>query len=364
MIMKTNYKTENFNKALRTFFLSTFLVFSTVFGIMAQSVVVTTVFEDDFDRADVTPGGTPEVTYTVTATGTAIPIIESNRLRLPNVSGENARTQVMASISAYSSPFNPKLESIDADSVVWALNMRQNYKGRLTGIDNAASRGIATVLVASSTDLSTANGYAIVNGGAAPINYRLVKFSNGLTTADNITVIQEGQTLPDNREFMSIKVVFIPSTKTWKLYDRIDGPASGGTFADPLDETTSYTLAGAVVDDTHTNTSMSAFGFTHKYSASTSFVFWIDNFSVNTYEIATGINTNQTGNLFKWTYTPEGISVQAKSALVSLFDITGSVVQSLAINEQGSIVVNRKGVYFLRIELPNNKISVEKILIQ
>ena len=61
-------------------------------------------------------------------------------------------------------PFNPVLESIDADSVVWSFNMRHNYNGRLSGIDDSSTRGVAVILAASSSDLSNADGYAVVNG--------------------------------------------------------------------------------------------------------------------------------------------------------------------------------------------------------
>ena len=89
-----------------------------------------------------------------------MPIIQDgDLLRLPNVSGDNARSQVTAGLAGYSSPFNSKLNNIEADSLVWRFNVRQNYNGRLTGIDDASSRGIGVVLVASSSDLSVANGY-------------------------------------------------------------------------------------------------------------------------------------------------------------------------------------------------------------
>ena len=55
--------------------------------------------------------------------------------------------------------------------------MRHNYNGRLSGIDDSSTRGVAVILAASSSDLSNADGYAVVNGGDPPIGYRLVKFT-------------------------------------------------------------------------------------------------------------------------------------------------------------------------------------------
>jgi hypothetical protein len=359
--MKTNYTTS---KLFRIVFSALIALFSTS-AVFAQTVV-TTVFSDNFERTDLTPGGSPEVTYTIAKTGTALPVIENNMIRLPNVSGETARTWIMANTSNYTSPFNDKLELINADSLIWTFNVRQNYNGRLTGIDDAASRGIAVVLVASSSDLSTANGYALVNGGDAPINYRLVKFSNGLTTAANITVLQHGQTLTDNRVYMSIKLVFIPSSKTWKLYDRIDGPASGGSFADPTVETTPYTLAGAVVDATHTNASMNAFGFAHKYSGTTAFNFWADNYSAKTYktDTSTGVDTNKYTKQYTATIVDGGIKIDTENAKATIFDSRGAIVNTQYITGSSILKINRSGLFILKMEYQNGEYHTEKLILQ
>ena len=95
-----------------------------------------------------------------------------------------------------------------------------------------------------------------------------LNLQGGLTNASNITILQHGQSLSDNRVYMSIKVVYVPASNTWKFYDRIDfGAVSGGSFEDPQDETLGYSFAGMTTDDTHTRTSMNYFGFSHKYSA-------------------------------------------------------------------------------------------------
>lgn len=311
---------------------------------------ITTIFADDFS--------TDLSAYTVTQTGTSVPAIQDEMLRMPNVSGENARTDLTAGLTSYAAPFNTKLELIEADSIVWTLNIRHNYNGRLTGIDDASSRGIAVVLIASSADLSTADGYAIVNGGVAPIDYRLVKFAGGLRNAANITILQEGQTLTDNRVYMSLKVVFIPSTKTWKVYDRLDGAASGGSFLDPSDETTPYIFAGSVVDDTHTNKVMAAFGFTHKYSATTSFNLFADNYSLTAYttSIPTGVSDLNTRNFDVWVNSDNRIAVQQNDARVNatmanVYNISGQMVYRQIINTQTSVLDCQlnEGIYLLKI---------------
>ncbi|HQB27704.1 MAG TPA: T9SS type A sorting domain-containing protein [Paludibacter sp.] len=357
--MKTNLRNKTMFALL--------MAFGIITGVVAAgSVIETTVFSDNFNRVDISPGGSPEVTYTTTVTGTAVPIIQDgDLLRLPNVSDENARSQVMAGLADYNSPFNSKLNSIEADSLVWRFNIRQNYNGRLTGIDDASSRGIGVVLVASSSDLSVANGYAIINGGASPIDYRLVKFSNGLTNGDNITILQHGQTLTDNRVYMSVKLVYLPSSNTWKLYDRIDGPASGGSFSEPLTNT-GYVLAGSVVDNTHTSSDMSCFGFTHKYSGKTTFNFWVDNFSVKTYEtdMSVGISVNKNQSSVNWNYIHGGIQITAPAALLTLYDLTGSVVKSVQVKNQADIHIANPGIYVMKVQSPNGETSIEKILVK
>ncbi|MDR1809030.1 MAG: T9SS type A sorting domain-containing protein [Prevotella sp.] len=350
--MKTNYK-------LMTFLLSAIFVMSSMAG---YSQTATTVFSDDFNRADISPGGDPEVTYTVFQTGTAVPIIESSIiLRLPNVANENARTTLTASTVNFAHPFNTIIETIDADSIVWTFNIRQNYNGRLTGIDDAASRGIAAVLLASSSDLSAANGYALVNGGAAPINYRLVKFAGGLYTAANITELQQGQTLSDNRVYTSIKVVFIPATKTWKLYDRVDGSASGGAYADPESNATPYVFAGSVVDATYTGVALNAFGFTHKYSAATSFNMWVDNYKVTAYTTEpTSVAKANAGGLAVYAQGRQ-IAVRGGAGTATVYNSLGQKLCEQALNGVET-TINRyfnAGVYIVKADNKTVKVIMK-----
>lgn len=325
-----------------------------------------TVFTDNFNRAGLSPGGNPATNYNITGSGTATPFIEGDLLKLPIVTGENARSQVMGSTAVFSAPFNPVLASTDADSVVWTFNMRHNYNGRLSGIDDASTRGIATILAASSSDLSTADGYAIINGGASPMNYRLVRFTGGITKASNITVLQHGQTLSDNRVYASIKVVFVPGTNSWKLYDRIDfGAVSNGAFEEPLDETLPYSFAGMITDDIHTRTSMGFFGFSHKYSGSLQFNFWTDNFSVRVFQSnkSTGINTIKKNPPYKLIPVEGGIMITTETAEVIIYNMQGITQGVVNVNKQAKININTKGFYLLRIQFPDSASIVEKVLI-
>jgi hypothetical protein len=164
---------------------------------------------------------------------------------------------------------------------------------------------------------------------------------------------------------MSVKLVYLPSSDTWKLYDRIDGPASGGAFSDPLTDL-GYVLAGSVVDNTHTSSDMSYFGFTHKYSGTTTFNFWADNFSVKTYktDMGVGISVNKNQPSVNWNYTQGGIQITAPAALLTLYDLTGSVVKAVQVKNQAEIHIANPGIYVMKVQSPNGKTSIEKILVK
>ena len=330
-----------------------------------QQEEIITVFSDNYNRTDLSPGGSPSTTYITSSSGTAVPFIENDILKLLIVTGENARSQVMGSTSSFLAPFNPVLESIDADSVVWSFNMRHNYNGRLSGIDDSSTRGVAVILAASSSDLSNADGYAVVNGGDPPIGYRLVKFTGGLTNASNITILQHGQSLSDNRVYMSIKVVYVPASNTWKFYDRIDfGAVSGGSFEDPQDETLGYSFAGMTTDDTHTRTSMNYFGFSHKYSGSLPFNFWSDNFSVRVFNSnkSTSVKINQINTPYKLLSIKGGVIIQTEKAKVFLYNSQGVMLNVIDVNNQAVVNIHNKGIYFMKIQFSNSESIVEKIL--
>ena len=320
-------------------------------------------FSDNFNRTSLSPGGEPKLNYTIAKTGTASPAIASGVLTLSNIANESARTLVMASNAAFLAPYSPVLSSIKGDSVVWLFNMRHNYNGRLSGIDDAATRGVATILASSSSDMTTANGYALINGGASPINYRLVKFSNGLTTASNITVLKNGQTLSENRSYMSIKVVYVPATNMWKLYDRVDGGTSG-VFEHPLDDSLPYSLAGTVVDATHTNIDLSYFGFFQKYGGSLAFNYLVDNYIVRVFKSdnETGVNKVQTEKFYKLTHVSTGVVIETQAADVVLFDIQGKVLNVSKVKGQAEIHIEKQGIYLLKVISPEGKIHVEKVL--
>ncbi|MFZ4621639.1 MAG: T9SS type A sorting domain-containing protein [Bacteroidota bacterium] len=242
----------------------------------------TTVFYDDFNRVSVSPGGTPSLTYTTTNTGAGAATIESSTATgtVPYMKIANGtpagRSSVVGPLASFNSPFNTTLSS-NTDLVSWSFNARHNRNTTLSGFD-AAQYGYAVILMASSSDLSTANGYAVVSGGSASNVYRLVKFTGGIYATANVTTLVTGMTQADRRDYMSIKVTYNPTTATWSYYDRTDGPTATPAWADPSSGT--YTLRGTSGDAAYTGTAMSHFGFLWNYSTAASTNSFFDNFKV------------------------------------------------------------------------------------
>ena len=137
----------------------------------------TVVYSDNFNRED--------VGYTVVQPEGVAVIIESNILKLPSpLNNTSGKIFVTGSLSSYKNPFKDMLSHIQADSIVWMWNLRQNYAtttNHLGGFGNN-TRGMAVVLAADKADLTQASGYAIVGGGNQRTNYRLVYFQNGLVS--------------------------------------------------------------------------------------------------------------------------------------------------------------------------------------
>ena len=171
-------------------------------GEMTFANVATTVFLDDFNRES--------VGYTITQPEGAAVIIESGTLKLPSpLNNTSGKIFVTGNLANYNLPFVDTLSHIDADSIVWMWNIRQNYatgSNYLGGFENN-KRGLAIILAADDADLTNANGYAVVQGGNQKINYRLVRFSNGLVSNNNVTNIIEGPVLTNPKYRMAVKVV-------------------------------------------------------------------------------------------------------------------------------------------------------------
>lgn len=242
--------------------------------LLLQANVRTVMYSDDFNRTT--------IDYNVIQNDDASIIMENNTLKLPCPKNETAgRLQVIGNTNVFQSPFRSPLNSIQADSLVWTWNMRQNYASssqKLSGFA-ASKRGIAVVLLATEKDLTHASGYAVVQGGNSKLNYRLVRFTNGLIADNNLTDIIAGQELTNPKYYMALKVVYFPQTHLWRFY--LD-EGNSSAFAEPTEQTP-YTYYGEAFDDTFTGEQMPYFGWFMNYAGKVAFNMWIDNFSFVSY---------------------------------------------------------------------------------
>jgi len=201
-----------------------------------------------------------------------VPRTNSSYLQIAakKATGSNGQNMVKASLANFATPFTAKLSEIEADSLVWTVNMRYNYD-YCTGFDGtiASRRGIAAILAMDNEDFLAGNGYAIVDNQTG--YYKLARIDGGLSVDDNVVIMLSSPkmtALTDpavklNCRFMALKVVFVPATSTWRFFY---APGPSNSFVDPAEAEWVEAEGGPVVDDTHTSKSMTHFGFLNKYS--------------------------------------------------------------------------------------------------
>ncbi len=283
-----------------------------LFPILVQAQPLT-VFIDNFDRGSTTTfpgqGGTPVVKWTAYSTlNPSAKIItwgstgsyEGDRTLQIFGTNETAdtgtpgRSYVVGPLKDFDSLFKSTLNKNEGD-VTWTFNWRNIRFGAtspLTGFDLGNSNyGQAVVLVASSSNLMTANGYAVTltGAGSTAVNERIiqiVRFENGLVSNSNITPIVTstvGTLIGVN--FSSVKVVYTPATNTWSLSHRDEGSIPKNPMNEKLG---AYTFIGSAVDATYTGDPMTSCGFFYNHgiatSGSISKAMW-DNFGVKVTEV-------------------------------------------------------------------------------
>ncbi len=263
----------------------------------------TTVFTETFSRSDVpAPGtingtGTP-TSYTISGTGTgagttnaSVAAASGNSyLVLDGTIAGNGSKSVAGAIPG-GSGFSTTLSQ--NQTVTWGMNFKQNFANSSGGNGGfgVGSYGLATVLAASSTDLSTASGYAVIlgsNGNSDRVD--LVRFVNGLSNQTSVLPNVQSVRLSslnsgNQQSYASAKVDYTAATNTWALSVRNDGTSA---WADPL---TGYTGVSALAgtgsveqigngQSTLTNIPLANFGFDWNYGATTISSSQFDNFSL------------------------------------------------------------------------------------
>jgi len=245
---------------------------------LSMAGIAQTVFTDNFNRASLSPGGSPSLTYTSVNTGSGSSAISGSSFLQINNGGTAGRSYVHGPLSSYSSPFTGTLTN-NTNIVTWTFNMRYNRTTAPSGFDNN-NYGSAVVLAASSGTLTGGNGYAVVYGGTeATKRYKLVSYSGGLDANGNITdIISSTAAAPANfNNYVSIRVTYNPVSDTWALYFRDDGNSA---WADPSSGVTTQ-VGSNTVNTAYTNTALTNFGYLWNYSTAGGQNAQFDNFTVS-----------------------------------------------------------------------------------
>lgn len=196
----------------------------------------TTVFSD-------TMSGAFSTNWTGVSTTTGTASFSSGVLLLDNA-GAAGQTYAYTPTSSFSSPYNPILSSNSA-TLDWSFNMRTHTT------NPADTNRLAFVLAASSSDFTTASGYAVRVGGNLPSTdpLELLYFTGGVN--GTITSIASGDTMTTN-QYASVRVTYAPSTNTWTLFG-----STGTSWSDPSIVSTSL---GSAINSTGTSSTLGFMG--------------------------------------------------------------------------------------------------------
>lgn len=227
----------------------------------------TTVFNDDFTTPVATnytivngpiSGST---TWTMARSGANFgSAIANGRMQLTNTGSTslfNYSGWILGSTSSSSfvAPYNTILAN-NPGPVTWTFNLRQS-RTNPSGFA-ASGYGAAFILAgtAGTTNL-TGSGYAIILGNGTSIDpIRLVRYTSGIRNYGTALLSSNTTGLTDfGTQYLSVKVVYTPSTNTWQLFVRNDGTTA---FADPNSGT--LTAQGSVVNNASTATALPMLG--------------------------------------------------------------------------------------------------------
>ena len=282
---------------------------------LPSTPTVFSAFTDDYNRVTLSPGGSPSLTYTNTNTGAGNATIVTNYLNIVN-GNPAGQSYTTLPLSGFNSPFNPTL-SLNTINVEWTFNLRTNRASIFSGFGVGQYGGAVVLAGTSGTLQNIGNGYALVYGGSGTRNWRLVRYTNGLS--GTLTDIISGGIFASNTSYVSVRIVYTPSTNTWTYYFRDDGTLAWG------DPTTVTTLIGSATDSTYTASLMSSFGVFFNYSTAASQNLQFDNLAV----------TLSTPSVF----TPQSYLTLKNYTNTAVFDVKddGSVTSTGLISSTGGI---------------------------
>jgi hypothetical protein len=234
-----------------------------VCGLAAQAQ--TTAFSDDFSANNstswTTSGAIGSTAWTVNRSGNDWGARRtSNRMELTNDVGSTGNSNGWTFAYVGSSSLNCYDDVLEdnAGTVTWNFNMRQ-IRTDPAGF-GSSSYGVAFVLAGSDVDVNDqGSGYAVVLGQSGNADrIRLIRYNNGLQGTLNDIITSNTSGLTDfGTQYLSVRVVYTPSTDTWQLLLRNDGTSA---FANPAAGT--MTSQGTATNSTYTGNSL---GFTGAY---------------------------------------------------------------------------------------------------
>lgn len=220
---------------------------------------------DNFNRtASNTVGNSWTETETTAGTGA---LITGTELQL----GSTAAAGKDYVTKPFFSGINPILTS-NTESLNWAFNFRQT-RVSATGFTVATPQyAIAFILAATTSNFTTANGYAVIIQGTLSSNatVRLVSFTGGLTNT-SWTQIGTGLVLStDATRYCSVRIVYDPLTDSWSLFST----QNGGSYPTNDPRTVNTQIGSSTVNTTYTSSSMTNFGalYSHGAAAARGFV--------------------------------------------------------------------------------------------
>jgi uncharacterized repeat protein (TIGR02543 family) len=322
----------------------------------------TVLFYDSFNQEPVNPivsSGDPVVDYTVWTTvtdpelGGGTALIEEyapgdgviKLLARESTSQAGNRTEVSAPLSFYNALFNPILNA-NTDTLEWLFTAKQNRSS--TGGTNGFSgtnTGMAVVLAADSAvwgsqQGSNAKGYAItyLKPNAADYCISLSRFDGGLSSHTVIAGNKSDDVFSDRRNWITVRVIYIPATNEWSLYFRDEESI---TQKGSISNTEGMRLIETVVDDTFTDIEMTHFGFALNTPApggggANPNAFFVDDFKVS----------KLGGDLQLFTLTTEVVGGTGGEIIIEPDQeehSSGSLVEIIAIPDNGYMFVGWSG---------------------
>ena len=303
------------NKNLQSFLingLSLFFCIGSLLSVNVANAQLTTLFTDYFNRAAISPGGTPSTTYVSTigvggtgsiataATATAPATINDfngeNDYRLKLNGASSTSTDFLMSSMLGIAGYNAILNQ-NTQPITWSFNIRHNRNQSSMSGFAPGKYGVAAIIAcdkANPTDLA-AKGYALVMGNVAGVpgsTYDLVSFTGGILdigsvatgyTATTTAIITGIPASTGIRDVLSVKITYNPTNNSWRMLQKWDpSPATVALYNDPAFAST-VCGAGETADQANfVASSLPNFGFllNHGGTAATTVSLTLDHFKV------------------------------------------------------------------------------------